>query len=177
MENDTTAEAATTADQDDYFASLGGLSTHEWHKLHRQKNYVRLEEILDAETPSLELITDADFDDKVLGVLGPMLVFFSTAGVPGGHRRGVVLEQLARTTPRKIYRMRVETSTATRGRFAVPFIPHIYLFRKGRLLGMYDGEMRPEKIDAWIRSFTSLVYDPSRNSTWIQKYQPIAAAS
>ncbi len=155
--------------QRQYLAELGALSVHEWKRLFDEarannRDFTRLNELLAGATPSIEVITDEMFDDKVMTFVGPVLVFFGTATVPTGHQMGVVLERLVQTTKRRVYRMTPKGSEAVRTRFAVPWVPQLYLFRKGKLLGMYRDILRPEKIDEWVRSYTALVYDDRRVS-------------
>lgn len=139
-----------------YLVEIGGLDLAEWDRLFDAKNFTRLEELLAEHTPSIEMITDETFDEKVLSVFGPILVFFGTGSVPGGHELGAVLERLVRTTKRKVYRMTIEGSTAVRARFVVAGLPALHLFRKGRLLAIHRGaDYRPEKIEEWIRYHTT----------------------
>ena len=100
-------------------------------------------------TPSLQAVSDADFDTAVLSPEGGTLVQFFARWCGPCHAAGEVLEKVAQAGHR-IAKLDCEASAATAKRFAIRSYPTLVLFERGGLRGVYRGERTPELISEWL---------------------------
>lgn len=107
-----------------------------------------------APDPNLKIVlSEADFSRHVLESELPVLVdFWATWCPPCRAMEPVIKEAAVRYKGDvDVAKVDVDQNRALAEKYKIRAIPTFILFHKGKIIGMYEGAIRPKELDLWVQ--------------------------